>query len=238
MLSQLAAEKNSENNQNTTNNNTSNNSHGFAKEIKLTDPTTTSAASSASSSSRDDCMYDLYGVVNHLGGMFGGHYTAYAECEDIQLMSNSNSTNPTAPSSSTSFGNNLMFNQQLSQEFFAQSPFDSSITMQDYLSYANLPLPPGNNPSTSTSSIPAGSTPISSNNTMNNKKWYKFDDEYVIEMSGTQFPLESTIVSGIFTISYSYKIISIYFISFLLESAYLLFYKRRHLSKENIIRYL
>lgn len=28
-------------------------------------------------------MYELYGVVNHLGGMYGGHYTAFARCEDI-----------------------------------------------------------------------------------------------------------------------------------------------------------
>lgn len=26
---------------------------------------------------KKDMIYDLYGVVNHYGTMFGGHYTAY-----------------------------------------------------------------------------------------------------------------------------------------------------------------
>ena len=25
-------------------------------------------------------MFDLYGVVNHTGGLLGGHYTSYARC--------------------------------------------------------------------------------------------------------------------------------------------------------------
>lgn len=28
-----------------------------------------------------ECLYDLYAVVNHLGGMSGGHYTAYVKCD-------------------------------------------------------------------------------------------------------------------------------------------------------------
>ena len=27
---------------------------------------------------KQKCLYDLFGVVNHYGGMFGGHYTAFA----------------------------------------------------------------------------------------------------------------------------------------------------------------
>lgn len=27
-------------------------------------------------------VYDLYGVVNHYGGIMGGHYTAYTRCVD------------------------------------------------------------------------------------------------------------------------------------------------------------
>jgi hypothetical protein len=29
-------------------------------------------------------IYDLYGVVNHHGGIMGGHYTSYAKYPDIQ----------------------------------------------------------------------------------------------------------------------------------------------------------
>ena len=28
-------------------------------------------------------IYDLYGVVNHHGGILGGHYTSYARCADL-----------------------------------------------------------------------------------------------------------------------------------------------------------
>jgi len=32
----------------------------------------------SSSAADADTVYDLYGVVNHTGGLLGGHYTAYA----------------------------------------------------------------------------------------------------------------------------------------------------------------
>jgi len=32
----------------------------------------------SSSSASANALYDLYGVVNHSGGLLGGHYTAYA----------------------------------------------------------------------------------------------------------------------------------------------------------------
>jgi len=31
----------------------------------------------------DSTLYDLYGVVNHTGGLLGGHYTAYARTPHI-----------------------------------------------------------------------------------------------------------------------------------------------------------
>ena len=30
-------------------------------------------------------VYDLYGVVNHHGGILGGHYTSYARCADLTV---------------------------------------------------------------------------------------------------------------------------------------------------------
>ena len=30
-------------------------------------------------------MYELYGVINHHGGLLGGHYTAYARCPGAKL---------------------------------------------------------------------------------------------------------------------------------------------------------
>ena len=30
-------------------------------------------------------VYELYGVINHHGGLLGGHYTAYARCPDTKL---------------------------------------------------------------------------------------------------------------------------------------------------------
>jgi len=27
-------------------------------------------------------IYDLYGVINHMGDLLGGHYTSYARCPD------------------------------------------------------------------------------------------------------------------------------------------------------------
>jgi len=38
----------------------------------------TTCPPSTSAKASDGTLYDLYGVVNHTGGLLGGHYTAYA----------------------------------------------------------------------------------------------------------------------------------------------------------------
>lgn len=35
-------------------------------------------------SSEPPPLYDLYGVVNHYGGILGGHYTSYVRCADAE----------------------------------------------------------------------------------------------------------------------------------------------------------
>ena len=37
--------------------------------------------------SDQNCLYNLYGVMNHLGGMHGGHYTAVTKCENVTIDS-------------------------------------------------------------------------------------------------------------------------------------------------------
>ena len=32
---------------------------------------------------RTEHLYDLYGVINHYGGMLGGHYTSFARTPDL-----------------------------------------------------------------------------------------------------------------------------------------------------------
>ena len=47
-------------------------------------------------------------------------------------------------------------------------------------------------------------------------RWYKFDDDFATELSAQHAPLESVIVN---------------------ESAYLLFYKKKNISRDSILRY-
>lgn len=48
--------------------------------MKPTGHVLSSPVDETQSLSRPDCVYDLFAVVNHLGGMSGGHYTAYVKC--------------------------------------------------------------------------------------------------------------------------------------------------------------
>ena len=41
------------------------------------------------------CLYDLYAVSNHLGGMSGGHYTAFVKVSNYQLSTDYQTTHQT-----------------------------------------------------------------------------------------------------------------------------------------------
>jgi len=139
------------------------------------------------------CVYDLFGVVNHLGGMFGGHYTAYAKCEDLLLPDDANNHH------------HLNSTQQQGLE----------VLLQEYLTY----LPGGLGGLDSTGS--AASSQGQGQTQGQQQRWFKFDDEFVLELPSQGYanglPIDATIIS---------------------ESAYLLFYRKRLPSAENMLRYL
>lgn len=112
--------------------------------------------------------------------MFGGHYTAYAQCSGLaDCVANVSAEEVAGP--------------ELTSINLSAFPVRSDGTADG---------------TDGTADGTAG---------MADGKWYKFDDELVIELTSVPHQLQQTIVS---------------------ESAYLLFFRKRELSRENLIRYL
>lgn len=117
----------------------------------------------------DDSIYDLYAVVNHLGGMSGGHYTAFIKCATIAPTSTSaadSSSGATAQSAAVTgkaSDDNSIF---LDLPNYYKNPLDAS----RYLQYARC-----------TDASDGGS-------------WFLFDDDLVIPVPTLE--VESHIVSG------------------------------------------
>lgn len=162
-------------------------------------------------------VYDLFGVVNHMGGMFGGHYTAYVLCEDISYATTTGS--------------------------IAGGP--AELRMREYLTQvgiSNQPLPtptlngPGLNAAQLSTTIPFLQPPaVSENGHDGNKRWYKFDDEFVHDLqyptSYTGYPANlGQSSTGMPAANVEQTIVS--------ESAYILFYQRRNLSVTHMLPFL
>ena len=163
--------------------------------------------------------YDLFGVVNHLGsslsglvlatliaqigGMYGGHYTAYAQCEDLLLAASTAAS--ITPSPSATF-HTVQTCSELRSILFDHS----EVSIQDYsLSPATihpvtslpsimpaLPSPP--TPQSSTASVKTSHALSAVHTLESTYRWYKFDDDYAIELTAQHSPIEPTIVSGTF----------------------------------------
>lgn len=114
-----------------------------------------------------DNHYELYGVVNHLGGMYGGHYVAMAKCEQIVL--------PTPSTTSNGNGNGAEdAAETVTSNTNSGSTQRTPIAFQDYVySHGGGSLHP-----------------------VQTKKWLKFDDEFVLEVSNTNNPIETAICTG------------------------------------------
>jgi hypothetical protein len=152
----------------------------------------------------EDCVYDLFGVVNHLGGMFGGHYTAYSHCEDLfhpippspattATTTNNNNTNSSSTNTNTIGGHGDCHLPISLEELMNEIIVDRE---EDYTSSSSGSGNNGNG-NMMDSTIPTSvsfhdylmkstntTTTINSNNNTQEKekkRWYKFDDEFVTE---------------------------------------------------------
>lgn len=122
-----------------------------------------------------DNHYELYGVVNHLGGMYGGHYVAMAKCEQIVLPSSAGATStpasPVVVREETEEDSDSVEDRSTNNRC---APQRTPVSFQDYV-YAH------------------GGGSIQPVTT---KKWLKFDDEFVLEVANTNNPIEMSVCTG------------------------------------------
>jgi hypothetical protein len=211
----------------------------------------------------DASVYDLYGVVNHVGGMFGGHYTAFVHCEVSPTLpplppSSSSSSRPTVATSTSTpaamhddvrgSSNSLedamrsMFSGMLTEHEIQES----SISLHEYLRHQSSPSHPDSHPNHSDNhpKIKDGARPstLTHSNEYDQEsqrrhafghapapkelRWMRFDDDLIGELQPIRLENDETGVSEEF---YEPVIVS--------ESAYLLFYRKRYLSPDNLMRY-
>jgi hypothetical protein len=177
-----------------------------------------------------DSLYDLFGVVHHLGGMFGGHYIAFAQCEDLS-NANGGSPSPLSSEQSATFARRDELQSIVTEmqenhcnremkEMLSSVLFDASeVQLNDYLSKVNTPLSQINaqqleHPHLSHLAEVYRENELRAINALH--RWYKFDDDFATELAAQHAPLESVIVN---------------------ESAYLLFYKKKNISRDSLLRY-
>ena len=159
------------------------------------------------------------------GGMSGGHFTAYANCEDITVESDP-----------------CLGLHSLSEDV---SWTDSHVFLRELFTQVGVCDEPVDD------HVAGYSQPLSSTSTTNNnsntpqaprRRWYKFDDEFVHDMnySSPSSTLSSTTSSTSAATANSLRTNATSAVeqAIVSESAYLLFYRKRQLSKENLMRYL
>ena len=150
--------------------------------------------------------YDLFGVVNHLGGMFGGHYTAFAQCEDLTFPATSSPfprPHHSNPSSSANPNESAavwdVANQLRTAAFESAEVALQDYSLQNLLPARPLPAPtacgtgPDGRPVSVGGFLNAQAAPASLESTY---RWYKFDDDYAVELTAQHGPVEPVIVSG------------------------------------------
>lgn len=150
-----------------------------------------------SASNECDNLYEVFGVVNHLGGMFGGHYTSYAKCEMLPASSSSSSSaaaTPTIPG------------QRHGAEISDLSSLSSKSLLSEHIAEISPFLPSGNGGEGAAGEGGLGlSDELLANlgqalphllHHQSQEKWFKFDDEFVAEISDQPGLLYQTLVSG------------------------------------------
>lgn len=170
-------------------------------------------------------LYDLFGVVNHLGGMFGGHYTAYARCEVLHQSPPNNTvtdgSNPSAIDADPSFvqpsyldptqhgldiwrfyaaanaqGNQSMGkvpSAEISQAEYRASISPDPIQVPDDMKAEDPGLAAVlRNLSSNLDNLMERCAAVGQN------RWFKFDDEFVAELTDAPSLLYQTVVSGRF----------------------------------------